>query len=153
MMKYTLPGFILLLVNLTAVNAAEITTCVMDTTIKKNPRVYFFPVTSTKLRCDHNTSSASATLGELYQDNWRLIQAINPIEFKQKDKSTGFTPVLLYLERTIVPVKSKLGKTTTRPVIDSDDVTADTTGEGTQKSGGLFNWFKKGDAQQETEGE
>ena len=58
-------GTLALLFTLTNAGAAEITSCILDTSIKTNPRVYFFPITASELRCDHVTDNTSVTLGEL----------------------------------------------------------------------------------------
>jgi len=155
-MKLThLFGVLTLFLFLTNTAATEITTCVVDSSLKTNPRVYFFPISSTHLRCDHITDNTSVTLSELYEENWRLLQVINPIEFKQKDSGAGYTPVLLYLERTIRPAKPKQKYAPAESSSSSNDVDIDSTSEETSsaKSGGIFgNWFK-GETQEETESE
>ena len=155
MNKFTLPALVLLIANLTTANAAEITTCIIDTSIKTNPRVYFFPVTSTGLRCDHVKNSASITLAELYNNNWRLLQVINPIEFSQKDKATGYTPVMLYLERTKVPPKSAAKDVTSNSSSVSDETEDESTNDETtqKKSGSIFGGWFKGEKQDNSESE
>jgi len=154
MNKLTLPAMFLLIANLTTASAAEITTCVTDTSIKNNPTFYYFPITVTRLRCDHVRSNTSVTLSDLYQDNWRLIQVIKPILIEQKDKKSAYTPPVLYLERTIVPARVKQKDTATESSYSSDDSDGETTTDDTSKSesGGLFNWLK-GDTQEGTESE
>ena len=149
-------GTLALLFTLTNAGAAEITSCVLDTSIKTNPRVYFFPITASELRCDHVTDNTSVTLGELYEENWRLLQVINPVEFKQKDNAAGYTPVLLYLERTKrPPAKPKQKDVSTTSSYNNDDIDTDSSSEepSSKNSGGLFgNWFKD-DTQGEIESE
>ena len=149
-------GTLALLFSLTNASAAEITSCILDSAIKTNPRVYFFPITASALRCDHVTDSTSVTLGELYQQNWRLLQVVNPVEFKQKDNAAAYTPVLLYLERTQrPPEKLKQKEVSTTSSYNDDDIDTESSSEepSNNKGGGLFgNWFK-GDTQGETESE
>ena len=137
----------LLIANLTTASAAEITTCIIDTTIKSNPVLYYFPITATQLRCDHVKNNKSVTLSELYKANWRLIQVISPILVDQKDQKAAYTPPVLYLERDKAPASV----TNDAPEPSTGDNNDETPAEDTTRSegGGLFNWFK-GDSQQGT---
>lgn len=149
-------GTLTLLFSLTNAGAAEITSCILDSAIKTNPRVYFFPITASALRCDHVTDSTSVTLGELYQQNWRLLQVVNPVEFKQKDNATAYTPVLLYLERTQrPPEKPRQKEVSTTSSYNNDDIDTESSSEesSSKNSGGLFGTWFKGDTQEETESE
>jgi len=142
---------------LTNAGAAEITTCILDTTIKTNPRVYFFPISVSKLRCDHIADNTAVTLAELYEQNWRLLQVVNPIEFKQKDSPAGYTPVLIYLERLERPANLNKKDVSTESSYNNDvaEDTASTNEEASdEKSGGIFGgWFKGNSQQEETESE
>jgi|GEM_PF-3665280 len=131
---------------LTNASAAEITTCILDTTVKTNPRVYFFPISISKLRCDHITDNTAITLSELYEQNWRLLQVVNPIEFKQKDSPAGYTPVLIYLERLKRPANSNT-KNVTEDTAPINEEASD------EKSGGIFGGWFKGDSQEEIQSE
>jgi len=149
MKKSTLAATILLVANLSTASAAEITTCIIDTTIKSNPVLYYFPITATKLRCDHEKNNASVTLSELYEANWRLIQVISPVRVDQKDKKTAYTPPVLYLERDKTPASvTRKGDAPESPSsYDSTEEPAEATTK--NKGGGLFNWLQ-GDTQQGT---
>jgi len=151
MKKISLSCFMLLLTNLVPASAAEITTCVTDTSIKNNPAFYYFPITATQLRCDHIRENRSVTLSDLYAENWRLLQVIKPILVEQKDKKSAYTPPVLYLERTKVPARVPQKDSTSESTVSNDNTDGETTTGDTPKteSGGLFKWLK-GDTREET---
>ena len=141
MKRLSIACLLLLLINIPVVNAAEVTTCIIDSTVKSNPRVYFFPITSTELRCDHVIGKANVTLSDLYKDGWKLIQVISPILFEQKTSGQGYSPVILYLERK-EPLKAPPRKEVTdNSTATSDDTESDDPAEESQ-GGSFFNWLK-----------
>lgn len=85
------------------IQAAEITTCIIDTSIKTNQVFYYFPLSKTLLRCDHVGAKNPQSLNELYADNWRLVYMQSPILVDQGKPNAAYTPPVLYLERTSVP--------------------------------------------------
>jgi hypothetical protein len=123
-------------------NAAEITTCIIDTSLKSNPVFYYFPITTTKLRCDHIKDKTSISMADLYKSNWRLIQVVSPIQVDQKDKQSAYTPPVIYMERTEIPkVVQSIDKPadTIDNIDDSDSLTEE---QQSTAGGGLFNWLK-----------
>lgn len=141
MRKLSITGLLLLLTSLPIVNAAEITTCIIDSTVKKNPRVYFFPITSTELRCDHVIGKANVTLSDLYRNDWKLIQVINPIIFDQKESRPGYSPVIIYLERQERPVVPDKTEVTRKPSPVLENIDPEKPAEESQ-GGGFFDWVK-----------
>ncbi len=89
-----------------AAQAAEITVCIADATIKNNP-LYLgaMATTQTRLICEIDKPNYRPTLRDLYQDGWRLISMAggeralaqagesvrSPIYYLARDASTGAT--------------------------------------------------------------
>ena len=83
--------------------AAEITTCIIDTSIETNQVFYYFPLSKTLLRCDHTGISNPESLQELYAANWRLIHMQSPLLVDKGKSDAAYTPPVLYLERVSAP--------------------------------------------------
>jgi hypothetical protein len=143
MRKLSFSVLLLLVTYIPTAHSAEITTCIIDTSLKTNPVYYYFPITATKLRCDHIKGSTT-TLTDLYKDHWRLIQLVNPILVDQKEKKAAYTPPVLYLERLAqhrTPSKKAAVKKRVTP--------AKPTESEPEEKGGLFN-FLGGDTQSDS---
>lgn len=81
-----------------AVNATEITVCVVDTNLKDNP-VYQGKATSrTKLNCEKYKKNQRPTLDQLYADGWELIQVVAGDTKRTKDGGLVSFPVY-YMQR------------------------------------------------------
>lgn len=131
-----------------SLRAAEITTCIIDTSLQSNPVFYYFPISKTKLRCDHIKDKQAISLNDLYANNWRLIQIVSPVKVDREQQETAYTPPVIYLERTVVPeVTVSTGQEL--PAGNESDDSDSTEDDSIQSSSGsLFNWFK-GDSQPE----
>ena len=121
------------------IQAAEITTCIIDTSIKTNQVFYYFPLSKTLLRCDHVGAKNPQSLKELYADNWRLVYMQSPILVDQGKPNAAYTPPVLYLERTSVPAaidkKPKANEVIDEGLPDESEDNNEPSG------GGLFKFF------------
>lgn len=116
--------------------AAEITACIIDTSIKTNKVFYYFPLSRTLLRCDHLGENKPVSLNELYALNWRLIHMESPVRVDQGESKSVYTPPVIYLERTHAPEITKDSKE------KYNDEPSSPEESGTDSSaGGLFKWF------------
>jgi hypothetical protein len=116
--------------------AAEITVCIIDTSIESNKVFYYFPLSRTLLRCDHLGENKPVSLNELYALNWRLIHMESPVRVDQGENKSAYTPPLLYLERTHAP-----GITKAPEENDSDKLATPEESTSESSTGGLFKWF------------
>jgi hypothetical protein len=136
MLKRFVIGLIFCVVPSVSVHAAEITACIIDTSIKTNKVFYYFPLSNTLLRCDHSGVNKPVSLGELYALNWRLIHVESPVLVDQGKENAAYTPPVLYLERTEAPnLPQKMEKAAT------EGTSTETADETESSSGGLFNWL------------
>ena len=124
------------LIPLTGIQAAEITACIIDTSIKSNQVFYYFPLTKTLLRCDHLGESRPVSLNDLCAQSWRLIHMESPILVDQGKKNAAYTPPVLYLERSHAPMLSSEDKPT-KPSTPKQERKPKTEGS----SGGPFKWL------------
>ena len=125
-------------------NAAEITTCIIDTSIKSNKVFYYFPLSSTLLQCDHLSGNTPISLKELYALNWRMVHLQSPVKVEQGSSNVGYTPPVIYLERTTAPSQITSGTSDSSTSTSDDDSgpvtdTPDNTKE--SEGAGLFNWL------------
>ena len=127
---------LLAVTSLGTANAAEITTCIIDAKDKTNPVLYYFPISATRLHCDHMKNQPPVSLADLYRDNWRLVQVISPVKVDQDDRQSAYVPPVIYMERLQPPVKKdKQAKSVEQP--------AESQEEEPQPTSGLLNWFKR----------
>ena len=141
MHKFILTAVVILFGHLASANATEITACISDTSVKKNPGLVYFPVAQTVMRCDFRTKGA--TLSALYQQNWRVIQIVSPVLINQKKGKSGYSPTVVYMERAIAPAAPLSDKVSTAPPSDIDSTKPESDEENkAPRSGGLFDWLK-----------
>ena len=126
------------------VNAAEITACIIDTNDKTNPVLYYYPVSATRLHCDHMKDEPPLSLSELYRDNWRLIQVISPVKIDQKNQQSAYVPPVIYMERLQPPVKKAKQEKPGNKTGESQDTEP-------QPTSSLLNWFKRDSIQNDTD--
>jgi len=81
-----------------AFGANQIMACVIDSSIKQNPRYHHMPNTGTRLRCEFG-GNQRPNLRELYNNGWRLID-IKHID-QPANRNQQFISPILYLEREI----------------------------------------------------
>ena len=130
--------------SLNTVSAAEITACIIDTNDKTNPVLYYFPVSATRLHCDHMKNEAPVSLSDLYRDNWRLIQVISPVKIDQKDQQSAYVPPVIYMERLQPPTKNEAQNKPAEKLNESQD-------DEPQPTSSLLNWFKRDSIQKSTD--
>lgn len=118
------------------VQSAEITACIIDTSIKTNKVFYYFPLSRTLLRCDHLGENKPVSLNELYALNWRLIHMESPVRVDQGESKSAYTPPVLYLERTHAPDTTK-----TAEASNGDEPATPEESNIESSAGGLFKWF------------
>jgi hypothetical protein len=91
---------LLFVVGWSTASAMEVTTCIVDKQLQKNPVYYHFPTTSTKLICDLNKGADyRPTLRVLYSSGWRLIQVVDS-DLVDLNSKKRISPIL-YLEREV----------------------------------------------------
>ena len=123
-------------------SAAEITTCIIDTSIKSNKVFYYFPLSSTLLQCDHLSGNTPISLKEMYALNWRMVHLQSPVKVEQAGSKVGYTPPVLYLERTETPPQANSGTSRQTTSTYDDDSAGDTTDNAEEsQNSGLFNWL------------
>lgn len=142
MTKRLLTVLCCLLAPAASIQAAEITTCIIDTSIKTNQVFYYFPLSKTLLRCDHLGAKNPKSLKELYADNWRLVHMQSPILVDQGKENAAYTPPVLYLERASTPPSRDTGANKSEDI----DEESFNNSESDQESGGGPFKFLGGDS-------
>jgi hypothetical protein len=82
----------------------EVTVCVVDQKLNKNPQYYALPNTGTAMICDKVSPDLRPNLSDMYTNGWTLIQLVQP------DPRLGGNRVvspILYFEREKVEEKKK----------------------------------------------
>lgn len=83
-----------------AASAGNITVCVIDTAMPKNPTYFGMATTQTVLKCELGApQAAQTTLAALYKDGWRLVEIVRNGWVLPPGHMQAISP-LYYLERT-----------------------------------------------------
>ena len=88
----------------------EVTVCVVDQGLNKNPQYYALPNTATGLICDKVSKDLRPNLNDMYRSGWSLVQLVQP------DPRLGGKRVvspILYFEREKVEAKKKKSSNST----------------------------------------